>query len=731
MEDNKSKIDNYKQKLATIEKEYNNISGELRDAIKELDTYRGKNEVLLKEVNELEIELDKLGSKQKLFMKKKEQLANKYDAIKESTIWRYTNLIRKVLRRLFFLKRKSKRNKGKKTNVLKRAEQVINKNKLKLLNFGFSEKAKIELEEFAKDDSNPILQRLAARELALWYANHRSKSGALKCLELLPIALQGEGDNSRRIQLSVLMAECYSELGNEDKAINIIEEQLENNSHSDLLIMRANLEREIPKRLEWVNKIYELFGVERVEYSPDKHTNPYDCLFCKNNLMIQDNPMPKVSVIMPVFNAEEYLHTAIDSILAQTWTNIEVLVVDDCSSDGTANIVKEYERIDSRVKYIKTKKNGGAYTARNLALSIAEGEYVTTNDSDDWSHPQKIEIQVKHLIENPEIIGNTSQQVRATNELKFFRRGNYRLMFTNMSSFMFRRVPVLEAIGYYDSVRFGADAECLRRIRKVFGREAITDLRTGPLSFQRQSSSSLTGNSAFGFHGFFMGARKEYVESQAYYHQKANTLYYSFPQKIRPFPVPEPMWPTREKKDAHGRRHFQVIIINDFRNVGTPIMHNLRKLEQENSNSRIGFVQMYEYDIDPSIKIRPDIRELLYNDSYQMIVYGEKVSCDLLIIENHNVLQEWQKYVPDIVASKVKLIINRTPSSHVSSPLKGFDPLKTQEHIHEYFGKEAEWIPNDSFVREYLIKFYQEDLKNITLSPNNWLDGNTITEVRH
>src|SRR5690625_187826 len=134
---------------------------------------------------------------------------------------------------------------------------------------------------------------------------------------------------------------------------------------------------------------------------------------------------------------------------------------------------------------------------------------------------------------------------------------------SNMSSLMFRREIVMEKLGYWDSVRFAADGEFKRRLVKVFGPERIVDLNTGPLSLPRQSVSSLTASSAFGYSGFFMGVRKEYVASFTCYHQQADDLYYPFPMKERLFPVPEPMWIRREEKQ-NGKRHFDVVNIADF-----------------------------------------------------------------------------------------------------------------------------------------------------------------------
>src|SRR5690625_183034 len=104
-----------------------------------------------------------------------------------------------------------------------------------------------------------------------------------------------------------------------------------------------------------------------------------------------------------------------------------------------------------------------------------------------------------------------------------------------MSSPMFRRKPVMDKLGYWDSVRFAADGEFKRRLLKEFGKDSFVDLTSGPLSLPRQAVSSLTSSSAFGYNGFFMGVRKEYVESLEHYHHEADSLYYEYPLKERPF----------------------------------------------------------------------------------------------------------------------------------------------------------------------------------------------------
>ena len=95
--------------------------------------------------------------------------------------------------------------------------------------------------------------------------------------------------------------------------------------------------------------------------------------------------MPKLSVIVPVYNTEKYLRECIDSILAQTFTDFELILVDDGSTDSSGAICDEYAEKDSRIQVIH-QQNGGATLARRSGVRCARGEYITFVDSDDWIH---------------------------------------------------------------------------------------------------------------------------------------------------------------------------------------------------------------------------------------------------------------------------------------------------------------------------------------------------------
>ncbi|MBW4603103.1 MAG: glycosyltransferase family 2 protein [Calothrix sp. FI2-JRJ7] len=113
---------------------------------------------------------------------------------------------------------------------------------------------------------------------------------------------------------------------------------------------------------------------------------------------------PLVSVIIPAYNAETFIKRTLDSILSQTYTNIEVLVVDDGSLDGTADILKSFVQKDSRVKLLQ-QSNRGVAAARNLAIEKSSGEYIAPIDADDIWYPQKLEKQVQCLLEADPSVG--------------------------------------------------------------------------------------------------------------------------------------------------------------------------------------------------------------------------------------------------------------------------------------------------------------------------------------
>ena len=111
--------------------------------------------------------------------------------------------------------------------------------------------------------------------------------------------------------------------------------------------------------------------------------------------------IPMVSVIMTAFNREPFIAEAIESVLYSTFDDFELIIVDDCSSDTTVEIIREYESIDSRIKLFVNERNLGDYPNRNRAVKLAIGEYIMFVDSDDKILPNGIEKCIEKMLRNP------------------------------------------------------------------------------------------------------------------------------------------------------------------------------------------------------------------------------------------------------------------------------------------------------------------------------------------
>jgi glycosyltransferase involved in cell wall biosynthesis len=114
-----------------------------------------------------------------------------------------------------------------------------------------------------------------------------------------------------------------------------------------------------------------------------------------------DKQSPRISVVMSVYNGEKYLHEAVDSILNQTFTDFEFIIIDDASIDGTWEILSSY--CDPRIRLVHNQENIGLTRSLNKGLALAQGEYIARMDADDISLPKRFEKQIVYLDLHPDI----------------------------------------------------------------------------------------------------------------------------------------------------------------------------------------------------------------------------------------------------------------------------------------------------------------------------------------
>jgi hypothetical protein len=206
----------------------------------------------------------------------------------------------------------------------------------------------------------------------------------------------------------------------------------------------------------------------------------------------------RVSVIMTAYNSAATLRYAVDSVLMQTHTPLELLVVDDGSTDATREMLAQYEKSDRRVRVLLNEKNLGTYGAKNRAMGVASGDYITFHDSDDWAHPQRLAIHVEFMEAHPNVMASRSDWLRTTEDGKvLFKRWGRAFQHPNPASSFLRR-EVIDLAGYFDNVRFSADTEYWLRLRMMFGPERVVRINKC-LGFGRSREDSLTksGHGAF------------------------------------------------------------------------------------------------------------------------------------------------------------------------------------------------------------------------------------------
>ncbi|MDX9964224.1 glycosyltransferase [Desulfobacter postgatei] len=200
----------------------------------------------------------------------------------------------------------------------------------------------------------------------------------------------------------------------------------------------------------------------------------------------------KVSIVLPTYNGAKYIRTSIDSCLAQTHTNLEVIVVDDCSTDDTPDIVKSYS--DPRIKYIRHSENQKLPRSLNTGFKNADGHFLTWTSDDNIFHKEAVEVMLKFLLTYPEtgfVYTDLHHIDDHSNVFEYFSVGPVEsLRKTNLigACFLYPR-KVYEEIGEYDASAFLAeDYDYWIRISKKF---KMQRLRV-PLYYFRIHKDSLT-----------------------------------------------------------------------------------------------------------------------------------------------------------------------------------------------------------------------------------------------
>lgn len=550
-----------------------------------------------------------------------------------------------------------------------------------LQTLGFTEAPLADLARLARTARDPFTRTSAAIELAKWFIRPSPLQDHHLALDWIAQARGTVRLVPQRRHLVVLELLCRRALGAAAQGRKLHEAALEAGLWTpDLALAGAMVAPGMTERIAGINAALAHFDIAPVGLSDGAGLPPYDRLTCTAPPPPSPSDGPLVSVILAAYEAGDTLRTALRALQAQSWQKLEILVVDDASPSGsTARIVGPLAAADPRIRLIGMAVNGGAYVARNRALDLAQGDYVTLHDADDWSHPAKIATQLAHLQAHPAVLGCTSQQARATDDLDFLRwTGDGRAIMANYSSFMFRRAPMRAQFGYWDTVRMSADNELIRRMQARLGRRAVAFLETGPLSFQRDAGGTMTSDPVLGINGFRYGARQDYMEALDLWHRQGlgqkrgqkrgqdrgkdadAPLRHGGDPGLRPFPAPGLMQPDRARIAA-GENGFDAILAGDFRPGspgGTAALADVTALQA--AGLRVGVFALFRY-LGPSRRLLPiqmdeRIRLALWAQGVRILCHGERAQCRELLIHDPACIAHPQRYHPEIRAATVRLV---------------------------------------------------------------------------
>lgn len=405
---------------------------------------------------------------------------------------------------------------------------------------------------------------------------------------------------------------------------------------------------------------------------------------------------PLVTIVMSAWRPGDEIFTAVRSVVSQTYRDWELIVTDDASGDDFDHVFAAIAALDERIRIVRNVDNSGTYVRRNEILRDAIGEFVTFHDSDDWSHAERIETQVRDLLNHPDRVGNVVRHVRATDELSFATNRGMSLTMTE-PSIMFRRATALEAAGFYDSLRKGADREYRLRLEAVTGSVVETVGPAAPLQVMLASTTSLSGSDFAP--GWMIPARVAYRNASDRYHSRVREGRASgrldFPQRRRSIvapaaflgdaeiPVISDILVIADLREAPGRARFLTTLESDIRRA-TQEGLSVAVLHTDSVGGRFG-----------GPRLSDKIQELVDEATVHQVLDDTPVQAGLVVVRHAVAAQGHRAERRPIETDRVVI---------VQDPAGGDRPGETFSHsqvgavVDEWFGAMSEWVSAESIT---------------------------------
>lgn len=484
---------------------------------------------------------------------------------------------------------------------------------------------------------------------------------------------------------------------------------------ADLLNPALGFARDEADWLQHFNAIFRASGHEPVTILPPADDlPPFDRLHAETEVRIEDGPL--VSIVVSVWEPDQGLFTAVRSLLAQSWRNIEILLVDDCCASEYLPLIERVAALDPRIRYLRQDRNRGTYMARNLALRHARGAFMTFHDADDWCHPRRIERQIAPLLADGTLMATTSWTVRVRENLVFSYPGYMIPARLNTSSLMFRLKPVHERIGYFHAARKGADSEYLTRITLGFGTECYREI-SEVLSIVRLGSGSLS-RAEFRA-GWHHPSRASYRHAYQHWHKKIlNGESSPYVEEGGSGGVPVPLR-FRVERDPGHRPRYDVVITGDWRGDGGPqnsMYEEIAALRAKGLSVAICHMEALRFMTTSALPLNPTIQEMINSGQVDEITLTDPIDAHLAIFRYPPIFQFPPALQAEWRLGGAILVANQAPHERDGTDMR-YEVHDCIRNARRMLGRDLLWMPQGPLVRDMIAPLLPRDLLAAEDSP--------------
>lgn len=432
-------------------------------------------------------------------------------------------------------------------------------------------------------------------------------------------------------------------------------------------------------------------GIEAPEVVPGQGT-PLDRLTTSAPARSVDGPL--VTVVLTTFRPERYsLLASARSILDQTWSNLEVLIVDDASPAEFDDLLAEVVAADSRVRLVKLESNGGTYKARNRGITEARGEFMTCQDADDWSHPRRIEKQVLPLIKDVTLPATRSRCIAVQSQLVSQRPG-YPSSQPNASSLMFRTESA-RAIDGFLRVRRAADTEFHRRLVAWSGCPSLDIAK--PLALIRILPDSLSRGDFRA--GWSHPARRAFTDSYTWWHENSRRA------ALMEASSPAIAAPDRFAVEPRVSRTFDVVFAGDWRAYGGPqksMLEEIAALRSAGYSVGVMHLEAIRFMTRASSPLCGPVQELINSGAVTQLLMDDAHSVRLLVLRYPPILQFAPRSPSTLVVERLVILANQAPSERDGTDIR-YDARYCADEAQRLFATPALWVPQGPNVRREIV----------------------------